>query len=95
MEGMVREFREETGWDIYASEWRLFARYRVPGAMLFCFTTQIPLCDFKQLRTTTEEEIIRIDVGALHQFERMNNLDWLVPMARVFTRTGAALNIDE
>lgn len=80
LEGMVREFQEETGLATAASQWRPFGRLEADHAMIHCFKMRTPR--IHDARSTTDEhlEIVPIDLGLLRR-EGQSNLATLVANA--------------
>ena len=82
---MVREFKEETGYETIEAQWIEFTRMKFPEIIVHCFYTHLPIkVIIKGLKTITDERIIStavIDVPARNFF--ILNLKWLIPMAMV------------
>jgi len=81
---MAREFQEETGVVTKPFGWNIFAVMRCLDVRVFCFVTRVH--DDDKPRTTTEEEVYRVVTKYLDQYPHplINNLEWLIPMARCF-----------
>lgn len=73
---MIREFREETG-HIHVG-WKHFATMQNPEFKVFCF---VGFGDVDALKTTTEEEIVIINVDEVRNHNTITNVRWLVPIA--------------
>lgn len=73
---MIREFREETGYFQY--EWKYFAVMQNPEFKVFCF---VGFGDVDALKTTTEEEIVIVNVNEIVNHNTITNVRWLVPIA--------------
>ncbi len=91
-DAMVREFMEETGVDKHL-DWKLFANFfsshcdpAAPNAMISCFTAKADDDTFNSVRTTTEEEVMTLDLMAVQKASTVPNLKWLVPLAVDFYR---------
>lgn len=77
---MSREFKEETGVLTDWCQWKLFTVMRFTDVRVFCFVTKLNETD--KPRTTTEEEVSI--VSPHERYNTLENLEWLVPMARNF-----------
>jgi len=79
---MVREFQEEGGVWIGPHEWELFCEYSWKEDYKIyyyrCFNNDY----YDMARTVEEEEITKIRVNTLEHYDRMHNLDFLIPLAR-------------
>lgn len=76
---MVREFLEETGFKQF--NWRKFCVFGSETFRVHCFMSYGPT---DKLRTTTEEEVIVVDLHELlhtEKYAKMRNLRWLIPQA--------------
>jgi len=77
---IIREFNEEAG--LIIPKWELFCEYKWKEDYKIyyyrCFDTYF----YKQSRTIEEEEILKIKVEALPHYDRMKNLDFLIPLAK-------------
>ena len=78
-EAMRREFKEETGVDhekwhhlitLTGDDWRVF---------FYCAIGKVK--EFEYVQTMEEEEVAKIPVDRLDDFDYIPNLQWLVPMA--------------
>lgn len=84
LDAMVREFREETGIDF--KEWELYTVMRnleetnFPYEM-YVYRAFVTPEILWSVRTTTEEEIVIINLEDLYQEKLISNLHWLVPLA--------------
>ena len=83
LEAMVREFKEETGADTYAGDWRWF--YEITGheyVVNFYYTT---LDSRTILTSATDEMVAPVVVDKMYSeyclIEFVPNLKWLIPMA--------------
>ena len=79
---MVREFEEETGFKTMESDW--FPLIKMKGTngqwvVNFFFCTN-RLASFEALKTTTDEEIVIIDLIDLDIEPVIPNLRWIIPM---------------
>lgn len=74
---MQREFLEETGINVQASDWRLFAKLEHEGNTVHCFVS------FGEgaLRQTTAEHVDWYGTHELSKCTLMRNLLWMIPMA--------------
>lgn len=79
IDAMVREFREETGLNTPASSWHPFTTMRFDDAEVRCFATRLRSGDV--VTTTTDEEVVLVDVRRFGEHDILPNLYWLVPMA--------------
>lgn len=83
---MVRKFREETGADTDPEKWDSIGDLQCPetGARVFLFAINLDWEAFEELRTTTEEEVVKIRVDRVFGYPALPNLAWLIPMARAY-----------
>jgi|GEM_PF-509432 8-oxo-dGTP diphosphatase len=75
----AREFKEETGVEIYESNWHRFAKLSGEGYELHCFSTftnEIFYCG-----SITDELITILPVADLRGSVVIPNLQWLIPAA--------------
>ena len=77
---MVREFQEETGVQTVAEDWELFfvLRDEQHQYKVYYFRAH---GDLTKLRSTTDEQVEIIPLGATPSANVVRNLTWLVPMA--------------
>lgn len=83
---MSREFKEECGLATLPSAWMRFAILEFSDARVHCFVTHWSWKEFKQARSTTEEEIVHFEIDEqwfdkLDDAQALPNIHWLVPMA--------------
>jgi 8-oxo-dGTP diphosphatase len=78
-EAMAREFFEETGHQTKPSDWKFFAEL-VEAEWYVAFYTSI-MDDLSILKTTTDEEVVIIDVANLSNEPVISNLQWLIRLA--------------
>jgi len=84
---MAREFSEECGLDSLPGAWLLFAEMIFDDCVVYCFSTWWGWKQFKQARSTTEEEICSFELDEKF-FEKLEaapaipNLHWLIPAGR-------------
>lgn len=76
LQTMIREFKEETGYD--HSDWKYFAIMQNLEFKVYCF---VGYGDVDALKTMTEEQILIIKVDYLHLWPTISNIRWLVPIA--------------
>lgn len=81
LQAMIREFKEETGCPTRPRDWYEFCvlgdrstEFRVH----FFFSHVV---GFPDLRTTTDEEIVKVPVSEVTVHNSIANLTWLIPMA--------------
>ncbi len=81
MNAMSREFKEEAGVDIPATDWRCFVSMEYRGTMIYFYTARREC----EVRTMTDEkvdwhiiEVAHDDCGSL---KTLPNLKWLIPLA--------------
>jgi 8-oxo-dGTP diphosphatase len=79
-QAMVREFREETGYDTSSLSWELYSKLDGERFEVFVYTV---VGDLTKLKTTTEEKIIIVEVKDIHtfQYKLLTNVPWLIEMA--------------
>jgi 8-oxo-dGTP diphosphatase len=79
---MAREFEEETGYPSSACSWQYFTEMHFPGdCVVLCYARQLPYD--AEVQTTTEECVEELVEKGFHLDPRiLDNLLWLVPMAR-------------
>ncbi len=82
IDGIIREFFEETGKII--TNWTFMGALHGPDAsdpdskyIMHVFKT---FSELHTLRTTTEEEVVIVDLNRLHRRKLVHNLDWLIQM---------------
>lgn len=78
-EAMIREFREETGYETNGEVWHRFCVLTGPDYKVSFFYA---FGDLGKLETKTDEEIVIIPEKELYKHNVINNLHWLIPMAR-------------
>lgn len=78
-EAMRREFREETGID--HPEWNILIRLGGDDWLVDFYCAIGRVDDFEYAETKEEEEVAKIYVDRLDDFDYVPNLQWLVPMA--------------
>lgn len=79
IEAMVREFKEETGADVWA--WNQFVKYTGSDYEVYFFKAFSKLLESV---TTTTDEVVRVFDLSLNELVGqpiIGNLDWLIPMA--------------
>lgn len=83
LDAMVREFEEETGHYIGPDRWTEFTTLRsVDTFQVDCFVAQASdEEEFAAPHRTTDEEVLRVRVSDLYDYDMIENLRWLVPMA--------------
>ena len=81
IDAMCREFEEETGVESYTKDWNLCFELVGYDFKLFVFKT-VDDKMFEEVKTTTDEEIIRNSVDGLCDRKIMYNLHWMIPMIR-------------
>lgn len=85
IDAMVREFKEETGVDTLISDWDYFSKMTFPKdimggtAIVHCYRMFSNLA--WQCKTTEEEEISLIGINELDNFNKISNLNFLIPLA--------------
>jgi 8-oxo-dGTP diphosphatase len=79
IEAMRREFKEETG--IYQNDWNsLIILYGQDWVVYFFYAVAQPQ-QFEYVQTMEEEEVFKIDINDLQNYDHISNLDFLIPMA--------------
>jgi 8-oxo-dGTP diphosphatase len=79
-EAMIREFKEET--DLYIERWSKFCVLSDKrGWNVHFFYKTMPSSILYSARNMTDEEILVVITNGLKAWDRMENLDWLIPMA--------------
>ena len=79
IDAMLREFKEETGYQSLPTDWSTFGMMQGPEwlAHLFVsFTIDTDMCG-----TTTDEQVWLCTVNDLHKCKTVSNIPWLVHMA--------------
>ncbi len=74
---MNREFMEETGYSQHS--WQKYAS--LTDHYHYKVDVFLTLGNVDQLRTTTEEKVMVIEVAQLENYEYVPNLKWLIPLA--------------
>lgn len=77
-EAMVREFREETGYETTGGQWRMFCGLKLRKGLVYFYMTHGNL---ENLQTTTDEKIVIRNVADIPFLNCIPNLNWLVPLA--------------
>jgi 8-oxo-dGTP pyrophosphatase MutT (NUDIX family) len=78
-QAMTREFLEETGYRTTATQWWPFAILSGENHVVHFFASYGAL---KELKSTTDEEVIVIPISEVTAENAIPNLTWLIPMAR-------------
>ena len=86
LDAMIREFREETGVETFAFDWRPFCSFGGLGTHgQFHIECYVCICEeyFREAHTTTDEEIHRVSLNTVYQegFPALNKLQWMVALA--------------
>lgn len=76
---MRREFHEETG--ILHSEWVDLVVLTGDDWRVYFFCAIGKVDEFEYAESQEVEEVAKIEVGRLHEYNHLPNLEWLVPMA--------------
>lgn len=76
---MRREFHEETG--ILHGEWVDLVVLTGDDWRVYFFCAIGKVNEFEYAESQEEEEVAKIEVGRLHEYDHIPNLEWLVPMA--------------
>lgn len=76
-EAMEREFREETGYTVFADDWKLFCTLSWRTAIIECFSA---VGDLIQLKSITDEQIEIHETDGISTLETIPNIPWLVHM---------------
>lgn len=79
-QAMVREFKEETG--IFDSEWRDLIKICGDDWTVHFFYSVDRQNQFEYAETKEDEEVAKIEVESLDQFDYIPNLRWLIPLAQ-------------
>ena len=79
-QAIVREFKEEAG--VHFTEWELFCEYNWKTDYKIYYYRAFNTPVYQQAKTIEEEEIMKIRVDALSHYNRMKNLDFLIPLAQ-------------
>lgn len=75
---MAREFGEETGYETDAKDWRLFLCMSNSQFEVYTF---VAIGNVDLVKTTTDEIVRVVDVASLSEYQTIQNLKWLIPMA--------------
>lgn len=79
VEAMAREFEEETGMKTNEALWFNYAKIHEEGDFtVHFFVTQ---GDLYNLMSKTDEQVSIIQTIALNEFDTIENLPWLIPLA--------------
>ena len=78
---MVREFKEETGYEQHWGTWHHYCDMIGDKFEVWCYAAYT--CNLHELKTTTEEKIIIVEVKDIHtfQYKLLTNVPWLIEMA--------------
>ena len=85
-QAMVREFREETGCQTAADQWKFFVTISGSGWQVFFAVTAGEL---GLLKSTTAEMVQVLDMSAITSWNLVPNLCWILPLARYVLRAPA------
>ena len=77
---MIREFKEETG--VEFNPWIKFCIMEFTEATVHCFTTKIPFLNNAKSLTDEEVQITPIKDVFNHHIPMIDNIPWLIAMAR-------------
>lgn len=80
LDAMRREFREETGID--HTDWEYLIELSGDDWRVHFLCAKGKADEFEYAQTMETEEVAKIDVDTLDQYEHIPNLRWLVPMAK-------------
>lgn len=80
LNGMVREFYEETGVTTKKWKWRPFAKMYGDDWVVYCFC-QFDTEAWSSVRTLTSELIVPVRLAELSIHKTLSNIPWLIPMA--------------
>lgn len=78
-DAMEREFMEETGLNV--GNWEHFITLSGEDWMVHFFCAKDESNQFEYAETKEDEEVAKIEVARLHDFDFIPNLEWLIPMA--------------
>lgn len=78
LQAMIREFKEETG--IMHKEWVTLITLSGEDWVVHFFCAKATPNAFEYAATMEEEEVAKIEVDRLDDFEYIPNLRWLIPM---------------
>jgi len=78
---MVREFKEETGATSYTYDWTHFATLAGEDWRVRCY---FAYGNSSVCHTVTDEEILVVPIVDLEKFPTIDNIPWLIEMARAF-----------
>lgn len=87
-DAMVREFREETGYNQATDSWVPFATLIGHNQAdseyfeIFCFYMEFT--DFNELSSTTDEQVMILDFDQVTSDNSVPQVTWLIPMAKTF-----------
>lgn len=82
-DGMAREFKEETGLSVPASEWRQFATMQAPGWTIYCFETSGVDIQAARIQPgeTERPEVCVTSFVIAGRYTLVSNLGWLIALA--------------
>ena len=79
-EAMIREFKEETG--IHHTDWKSLIRLSGYDWVVFFFCAIGEAKEFEYAETKEDEEVAKMDVDRMDDYDHIPNLRWLIPMAK-------------
>lgn len=77
---MYREFKEETGVDDVKLQWEEFANLSGDDWAVVCFKA-FNSNVFTNVKTNTDEEIVKIQLDSIQNYNVISNLKWLIHVA--------------
>jgi 8-oxo-dGTP pyrophosphatase MutT (NUDIX family) len=91
-ESMYLEFKEEAGVSIIPDDWFKFCEMSGPDWIVHCFVSGSSH-QVDSVRTKTDEQIVVVDSKTFSGYQTIEDLAWLVPLAKNFlcTQSPAAI----
>lgn len=81
VQAMVREFQEETTSITAESLWINYADMVGPNWRVYCFYAIDSDLAVASAKTNTNEEVLKLDIDKIKDYQCVSNLSWLIPLA--------------
>lgn len=92
---MAREFEEETSVKTQPEDWRLYLEIETDVSRVAFFSMMLTKEQFKNLKTTTDEQVLARFCDTLDWQEVLPNLRWSLPMATIANAIDGVVKVYE